>query len=599
MKPILIPIFIFFSIFSFSQTIIKGLVKDSKTNEPLPYCSISIKGTQIGAITNGEGVFSISGNLNTDTLIFSYVGYVTQKIPLKEIYQSKAVMLKRKDILLQEVTIHANDDFLYEILDQCRKKLLKDQTKHIAKVYYGLETQTKDRPIEMLECYYNGYLNGTVLDKILLKNGRIGLAELDNRYFLTLNTSKAISAIGLTNKNDSYPSIPLQLSKRELKKMFLLKAEYNDGKQYEIKFTPRNDQNKRFSGEVWIDGKTFSLLKIGLTVRNAFNHPFLPLVPQDSVFNVDLSISYTYKQEDAKMLLDIISFNYDVTYKSVRDSTIAKVPSIVTRNINAKGVLYFYDYDNPFILPYFEYDENYDDYRKMSIIPYNAVFWRNNNTLVLTQKQKENLGFFAQEGYLVNFDEGNYGKNFLRILKRYPNDSIMVPFFEFYYAFWSPNERIELNRKLRQNEIYPAEKINQNIQSNLYKLKVQILLDVTKLGDSLNCKSYTVFDINKTFYHLPEQTYTKVFLNIFFDICEIQRREMEKELQNNSNSLSRIDSIYKKTLERIDNVTHRYFKEVKLGTNEKELEQWNQYVIKNLNIDNIKIFQESNNDKTQ
>ena len=115
----------------------------------------------------------------------------------------------------------------------------------------------------------------------------------------------------------------------------------------------------------------------------------------------------------------------------------------------------------------------------------------------------------------------------------------------------------------------------------------------------MNCKSYTVFDINKTFYHLPEQTYTKTFLNIFFDICEIQRREMEKEQQNTNNSLSRIDSIYKKTLERIDNVTHRYLKEVKLGANEKELEQWNQYVINNLNIDNIKIFQESNNDKTQ
>jgi hypothetical protein len=430
------------------------LVEDSKTNEPLPYCSISIKGTQKGTITNGEGVFSIPVNLNTDTLIFSYVGYDTQKIPSKWVYQNKVVFLKGKDVLLQEVTIHATDDFLYTILDQCRKNLLKDQTRQIAKVYYGLETQTKDRPIEMLECYYNGYLNGTALDKILLKNGRIGLAELENRYFLTLNTSKAISSIELTRKNDDYPLIPLQFNKRELKKYFILKQEYSDGKLSEIKFTPRTDQNRRFSGEVWIDSKTFFLLKINLTIKNALKHPFLPLFQMDSIKNVDLSVSYTYKQEDTKTVLNTINFNYNITYKSVRDSISALVPFIITRDISAKGIMYFYDYNHPFILPYFDYDDGFDDYSKMSIIPYNVVFWKNNNTLVLTQKQKENLGFFAHEGYLVNYDEGNYGKNFLQILRRYPNDSTINPFYEFHYAFWSPNERIILNRKLRQNEIY-------------------------------------------------------------------------------------------------------------------------------------------------
>jgi hypothetical protein len=65
---------------------------------------------------------------------------------------------------------------------------------------------------------------------------------------------------------------------------------------------------------------------------------------------------------------------------------------------------------------------------------------------------------------------------------------------------------------------------------------------------------------------------------------------MEKGLQHNDNSLFRIDSIYKETLVRIDNITKRYLKEVQLGKNEKELRQWNQYVIKNLGIDNMKLF---------
>jgi len=139
----------------------------------------------------------------------------------------------------------------------------------------------------MVECYYNGYLIGPSIDKLLLKNGRIGLDELDNRYFLTFNSSKAISEIELTRKNEFYPSIPFQCGKKELKKAYNLEKEFCDDKTCCVKFFPRNEKNHRFSGEAWIDKETSSLLKINLKVENTTRHPFLPAFPADSLYHVD------------------------------------------------------------------------------------------------------------------------------------------------------------------------------------------------------------------------------------------------------------------------------------------------------------------------
>ena len=226
----------------------------------------------------------------------------------------------------------------------------------------------------------------------------------------------------------------------------------------------------------------------------------------------------------------------------------------------------------------------------MSFIPYNDFFWKSNFTLRLTEKQKENLGFFSQKGHLINYGEGNYGKDFLKFSH---TDSTFSKLYDSYYTFWSPDKRIRLNRELTQNTIYPPEKINNSIQSRLYDLKVQILLDVTQSGDTLQHRSYTVFDAGKTFFHLPEQPCTTAFLNIFFDLSEIERRKMENELCQKSWTVARIDSIYKKTAESIAMVTRRYLKEVQMGKNEKLLRTWNEYVKENLNIDNIAIFPDS------
>ncbi len=77
--------------FGYAQTTITGTVTD--TVSPLPGATIVVKGTATGTTTDFDGKYAIEAN-NDDTLVFSYLGFVTQEIPVS----SRTTI----DVVLQE-----------------------------------------------------------------------------------------------------------------------------------------------------------------------------------------------------------------------------------------------------------------------------------------------------------------------------------------------------------------------------------------------------------------------------------------------------------------------------------------------------------------
>ena len=73
---------VLFSSNSFAQGKISGKVTDTKNGETLPGVSISVKGTQKGAITDINGDYSLTVNQGETTLLFSLVGYVLQEVEI-------------------------------------------------------------------------------------------------------------------------------------------------------------------------------------------------------------------------------------------------------------------------------------------------------------------------------------------------------------------------------------------------------------------------------------------------------------------------------------------------------------------------------------
>ena len=75
---------------SFSQisnkTVIKGIVTDAKTGDPVPFVSVFLKGTTVGTLTDKEGKYSIETQVPVTNIGFSFIGYQTE---LRKIIQGK------------------------------------------------------------------------------------------------------------------------------------------------------------------------------------------------------------------------------------------------------------------------------------------------------------------------------------------------------------------------------------------------------------------------------------------------------------------------------------------------------------------------------
>ena len=84
---------------------VEGVVRDSTTNETLPYVTVSLRGTSIGTTTAENGRYSIRATSDSLTLMVSFVGYETQYFPLRRGTNRIDVMLKPASYELDEVVI--------------------------------------------------------------------------------------------------------------------------------------------------------------------------------------------------------------------------------------------------------------------------------------------------------------------------------------------------------------------------------------------------------------------------------------------------------------------------------------------------------------
>ncbi|REA58400.1 SusC/RagA family TonB-linked outer membrane protein [Dyadobacter luteus] len=64
---------------AYAQNAVKGIVKDDQ-GQGLPGVSVVVKGTTAGTVTDIEGAYTVNVPGNSSTLIFSYIGYLTQEI---------------------------------------------------------------------------------------------------------------------------------------------------------------------------------------------------------------------------------------------------------------------------------------------------------------------------------------------------------------------------------------------------------------------------------------------------------------------------------------------------------------------------------------
>ena len=91
----------------------EGKVIDDENNKPLVFATITVEGTNISTITNTEGNFllKVPANLSDGTVLFSFIGYTSKKILLKDLKASKnKVSLEISALQLSGVNVNAPKD---------------------------------------------------------------------------------------------------------------------------------------------------------------------------------------------------------------------------------------------------------------------------------------------------------------------------------------------------------------------------------------------------------------------------------------------------------------------------------------------------------
>ena len=107
-KPILATFFLFAVLnLLHGQNIISGIVINKTSKLPVEYVNIGIVGKNVGTVADDNGKFNllIESQYQTDSLLFSCIGYESYAVKISDLKQNDTINLKEKSYFLNEITV--------------------------------------------------------------------------------------------------------------------------------------------------------------------------------------------------------------------------------------------------------------------------------------------------------------------------------------------------------------------------------------------------------------------------------------------------------------------------------------------------------------
>ncbi len=101
---LLIILLTFFVQITFAQINVKGVLTDYNSGEPLIGASVRVESSDAGTITDLDGKFELSVPSKNSVLVFSYIGYVTQKTVVGD-QRNFIIALKPDNVALEEIVM--------------------------------------------------------------------------------------------------------------------------------------------------------------------------------------------------------------------------------------------------------------------------------------------------------------------------------------------------------------------------------------------------------------------------------------------------------------------------------------------------------------
>lgn len=315
---------IFFGVWAlgaFAQKItVSGKILDATSKEPLVGASVYLlNNKKIGSVSNEEGFFQFSFDYVKDSLVFEYVGYVTQKIAFTTApKQNFEILLEESKDEIEAISVTPGENPAWAIL----RKVVKNKNKNDKRSLNAYECDTYNR----IEGYVNNNEKGLSNLKVMKDMTKIAekipelrdskgkvvvpilVSESFSKFYYLGKPEKEREDVKATNLTglgledaqgfgqiltggklneynfyrnqmnilDKYFTSPIADGWRLKYDYDLLDSVWVDKDFcYVLNIVPRNEQDLVFTGKMWITKEDYAIKKIDVQMSEKANINFV------------------------------------------------------------------------------------------------------------------------------------------------------------------------------------------------------------------------------------------------------------------------------------------------------------------------------------
>jgi hypothetical protein len=284
-----------------------GKILDSKSEKPVVFANVILKGTSIGTVTNADGEFLIKAPLNADirVLEITHIGYASKEVQLADLKnRMNPILLSSVTVPIEAVTVSYGDpvELLTRAIENIPKNYSSDPV--MLKAFYR-ETIKQNRNYvgvaeAVLDIYKSDYINEAGRDRPLIYKGRKS------------QDVKKMDTVIVKLQGGPYVSLMLDIAKhprdildREMMNQYLFTyggtTSVQDRQAMIIKFEPREFvEIPLYRGNIYLDIENLAFIGMDFMLDER---------------NLDEAANLFIRKKPTSMKIDIESANYLVKYR--------------------------------------------------------------------------------------------------------------------------------------------------------------------------------------------------------------------------------------------------------------------------------------------
>lgn len=252
-----------------AQTVVSGVVKDSKTGRPLPHVSVMAEGEDVHTVTNDDGFFTLKTSRLPQYVQLTHIGYRTLRHPLDNgTTENLRLAMTASSVELREVFVSVDDPLVIVKAAMSRIERNYSQQPELMRCFYRETARRGSRFISIAEAvmdmYKTDYGHGPDHDAVgILKGRRLMSMKASDTLGVKIQGGPVLPLMVDVAKNPDYLLNMEQLEYCELQLEVPVKI--GDRLQFVVSVTPRAKiPYPMLGGRLYIDQETLAFTRAEL-----------------------------------------------------------------------------------------------------------------------------------------------------------------------------------------------------------------------------------------------------------------------------------------------------------------------------------------------